>query len=108
MESKTKYKFSIDPKLITEVGDNYGDILVRIYRILSENNIRASIGEMDIIESADINEEDFPVCLNVVTSLYSLYPELRKAPMLFVAVDYWTPVATQIKLDYSCDYTEFK
>ena len=83
---------------------------MRIYRVLSANDIRARICENDVIESEDISgDNNIAVCLDVVSQLYSLYPELQKAPLLFVSVDQWTPVATQLKAEYSLGgHREFK
>ena len=100
MESRMVYKFEVNPKLMTEVGDSYHRTLITIYGLFSKHDIPVRITGGDKIESCTLNENQLETAKILVTELYSLYPELRKAPILYMSMDNWTPVMTSMKLEY--------
>lgn len=85
-------KISVDPSLITEIGDNYHLTLSTIYKTISDAGFYATIIEGDVIETRPTKGyvSDY---MDVIKKLYSLYPELQKKAILFTSFEQWTPVA---------------
>lgn len=109
-DDNTLYKMRVNPKLITEVGDNYAHTVSTIYKLISESQFYATIVDNDIIETRamEAGVRGLPQYIELINNLYSLYPELQKEPMMFVSFNNWTPVVTQIKGSISIDCSKIK
>ena len=93
-------KLSVDPKLITEIGDNYHLTLSTIYKTISDAGFYATIIDGDVIETRPTKGymDDYT---DVIKKLYSLYPELQKKAILFTSFEQWTPVAVSFSTECS-------
>lgn len=98
-DENTHYKMIINPNLITEVGDNYFFTVTNIYKMVCNAGFYGVIKDKDIIETVP-SKGSITDYLNLLTDLYTLYPELQKEPVLYTSFESWTPVATSFKASY--------
>ena len=99
-DGECSYKLTVDPKLITEAGDDYCLRIATIYRLISNAGFATTIKEGDIIETKP-TEGSVVDYLELLDKLYSIYRELGKTPILYSSFETWTPVATRIKAEIS-------
>ena len=103
VDADLHFKMVVNPKLITEVGDNYYFTIHNIYKKICDAGFYATITDGDVIQTKPCKGTvtDY---LGLVDELYDTYPELQKAPILFTSFEQWTPVVTKRKTEYKIMY----
>ena len=76
-DGECAYKLTVDPKLITETGDNYYLIIATIIGLISNAGFAVTIKDRDVIETKP-TEGSVVDYLDLLDKLYGIYPELEK------------------------------